>query len=85
MSPLHFIAKPLVDCELSRRVSVRLLIVSFKTTVVQKKSRLDLWYLIQIKIHSVHTINTSKEELSDCFLDLIKKTRHSLFDKMQVY
>ncbi|KAL5017009.1 hypothetical protein ScPMuIL_006598, partial [Solemya velum] len=87
--PQLMVAKTLVDCELSRRVPVRLLNVTSEPTIVQEGSRLGMLYPVQNEIHSVPSnetnASTNKDEVSDSFLDLINRTRGNVpTDKEQV-
>ncbi|KAL5011228.1 hypothetical protein ScPMuIL_011687, partial [Solemya velum] len=77
--PQLMVAKTLVDCELSRKVPVRLLNVTSEPAIVQEGSRIGMLYPVQNEIHSVPrnetNASTNKDEVSDSFLDLINRTR----------
>ncbi|KAL5004187.1 hypothetical protein ScPMuIL_017643, partial [Solemya velum] len=51
--PQLMVAKTLVDCELSRKVPVRLLNVTSEPAIVQEGSRIGMLYPVQNEIHSV--------------------------------
>ncbi|KAL5007119.1 hypothetical protein ScPMuIL_015925, partial [Solemya velum] len=87
--PQLMAAKTLVDCELSRKVPVRLLNVTSEPAIVQEGSRIGMLYPVQNEIHSVPSnetnVSTNKDEVSDSFLDLINRTRGNVpTDKEQV-
>ncbi|KAL5005383.1 hypothetical protein ScPMuIL_018839, partial [Solemya velum] len=87
--PQLMVAKTLVDCELSRKVPVRLLNVTSEPAIVQEGSRIGMLYPVQNEIHSVPSnetnASTNKDEVSDSFLDLINRTRGNVpTDKEQV-
>ncbi|KAL5020764.1 hypothetical protein ScPMuIL_002155, partial [Solemya velum] len=87
--PQLMVAKTLVDCEVSRKVPVRLLNVTFEPAIVQEGSRIGMLYPVQNEIHSVSSneinASTNKDEVSDSFLNLINRTRGNVStDKEQV-
>ncbi|KAL5020781.1 hypothetical protein ScPMuIL_002130, partial [Solemya velum] len=78
--PQLMVAKTLVDCELSRKVPVRLLNITSEPAIVQEGSRIGMLYPVQNEIHSVpNLINrtrgnvpTDKEQVVE---DLLLKNK----------
>ncbi|KAL5015646.1 hypothetical protein ScPMuIL_007270, partial [Solemya velum] len=63
--PQLMVAKTLVDCELSRKVPVRLLNITSEPAIVQEGSRIGMLYPVQNEIHSVPSNETNASTNKD--------------------